>query len=150
MDIYERLEEDHEKQRQLCEDIKHTRGDSEKRNRLWRALRIELEAHASAEEQAFYSELMKEPKGTDETRHAVEEHQQMTEMIEVLDNLDMDADVWMKKFEKLAHKVVHHVDEEEAEFFPKAKTLFSEAEAKEMGDAFNARKPAEVRKQQAA
>lgn len=150
MNIYEHLEKDHETQRQLCEDIKHTRGDSEKRNKLWKALRIELEAHASAEEQAFYSELMKEPKGTDETRHAVEEHQQMTEMIEVLDNLDMDADVWMKKFEKLAHKVIHHVDEEEAEFFPKAKKLFSEDEAIAMGETFEARKPAEVEKQKAA
>ena len=150
MDIYERLEKDHEKQRDLCEAIKHTRGDSAKRNKLWKELRIELEAHASAEEQAFYSELMKEPQGTDETRHAVEEHQQMTEMIEVLDNLDMDADVWMDKFEKLAHKVIHHVDEEEAEFFPKAKEIFSKAEENAMAEEFDERKPAEVEKQKAA
>jgi len=147
MNIYERLEQDHDKQRKLCEDIKHTRGNSKKRNTLWTELRIELEAHASAEEQAFYSELMKDPDGTDDTRHAVEEHQFMTEQIEVLDNLDMDADVWMKKFEKLAHKVIHHVDEEESEFFPKAKKLFSAKEAEDMCKAFNKRKPAEVKKQ---
>lgn len=150
MNIYERLKQDHDKQRDLCEQIKHTRGDSVKRNSLWKELRVELEAHASAEEQAFYSELMKEPEGTDETRHAVEEHQEMTEMIEVLDNLDMDADIWMKKFEKLAHRVIHHVDEEEAEFFPKAKEIFSKEEAKEMGETFDDRKPAEVKKQKAA
>lgn len=147
MNIFQRLEKDHEKQRKLCEDIKSTRGDSKRRNALWSELRIELEAHASAEEQAFYSELMKDPKGTDETRHAVEEHQQMTEMMEVLDNLDMDADIWMKKFEKLAHRVIHHVDEEEAEFFPKAKKLFSKDDAVEMGETFKERKPAEVEKQ---
>ena len=150
MDIYKRLEQDHEKQRKLCEEVKHTRGDSQKRNKLWEELRVELEAHASAEEQAFYSELMKDPDGTDETRHAVEEHQQMTEMIEVLNNLDMDADIWMKKFEKLAHKVVHHVDEEEEEFFPKAKKLFSSEQAIEMAKVFNKRKPAEVDKQEDA
>lgn len=150
MNIYERLKQDHDKQRDLCEQIKHTRGNSEKRNKLWKELRVELEAHASAEEQAFYSELMKEPKGTDETRHAVEEHQEMTEMIEVLDNLDMDADIWMKKFEKLAHRVIHHVDEEEAEFFPKAKKLFTKDEAVEMAETFEDRKPAEVKKQKAA
>lgn len=147
MNIFQRLEKDHEKQRKLCKDIKSTRGDSKRRNALWSELRIELEAHASAEEQAFYSELMKDPKGTDETRHAVEEHQQMTEMMEVLDNLDMDADIWMKKFEKLAHRVIHHVDEEEAEFFPKAKKLFSKDDAVEMGETFKERKPAEVEKQ---
>lgn len=150
MDIYKRLEKDHEKQRTLCEDIKNTRGDSKKRNELWHTLKIELESHASAEEQAFYSELMKKPKGTDETRHAVEEHQEMTEMIEVLDNLDMDADIWMKKFEKLAHRVIHHVDEEEAEFFPKAKKIFTDTEALEMGKTFKERKPKEMEKQDAA
>jgi hemerythrin superfamily protein len=150
MNIYDHLKQDHDTQRDLCEQIKHTRGDSEKRNELWRALRIELEAHASAEEQAFYANLMQAPEGTDETRHAVEEHQKMTEMIEVLDNLDMDAEIWMKKFEKLAHRVIHHVDEEEAEFFPKAKKIFSIDEALAMGEAFEDRKPAEVRKQKAA
>ncbi|WP_409433827.1 hemerythrin domain-containing protein [Litorimonas sp. RW-G-Af-16] len=150
MQIYERLKKDHDKQRDLCDAIKATGGDTEKRNNLWKELRIELEAHASAEEQAFYSELMKEPDGTDETRHAVEEHQEMTEMIEVLDNLDMDAGIWMKKFEKLAHKVIHHVDEEEAEFFPKAKEIFTKEEAKDMAEEFDERKPAEVKKQSAA
>ena len=150
MNIFNRLKQDHDKQRKLCNDIKQTHGNTEKRNKLWIELRVELEAHASAEEQAFYSELMKEPDGTDETRHAVEEHQQMTEMIEVLDNLDMDADIWMKKFEALSHKVIHHVDEEEAEFFPKAKEIFTKEEAIEMGKTFKQRKPSEVKKQKAA
>jgi len=147
MQIYTRLKEDHDHQKELCEKLKSTRGDSKRRNALWAQLHAELEAHASAEEQAFYSELMKDPKGTDETRHAVEEHQQMTEMMEVLNNLDMDAEIWAEKFEKLAHKVVHHVDEEEAEFFPKAKKLFSKEEAEKMCVHFNERKPAEVKKQ---
>lgn len=147
MSIYTRLEEDHDKQRDLIENLKSAELGSDQLSKLWTELKIELEAHASAEEQAFYSKLMKDPKGTDETRHAVEEHQEMHEMISELDIMDKSDDLWMKKFEKLAHKVVHHVDEEEAEFFPKAKKLFEKSEEKEMLQDFKERKPAEVAKQ---
>jgi len=150
MTIYTRLEKDHDKQRDLIEAIKKTNNGSKHRADLWTDLKVELEAHASAEEQAFYSELMRAPDGTDETRHAVEEHQKMHEIIAELDIMDQTEDLWLKKFDKLAHKVVHHVDEEEAEFFPKAKKLFKKSEEKEMLEDFNDRKPKEVKKQESA
>ncbi len=150
MSIYNRLEKDHDKQRDLIDQLKNTASDSNERENLWTMLKIELEAHASAEEQAFYSKLMKDPNGTDETRHAVEEHQEMHEMISELDIMDKSEALWMKKFEKLAHKVVHHVDEEEAEFFPKAKKLFKGSEETEMLQEFNDRKPKEIEKQKDA
>lgn len=150
MSIYTRLEKDHDKQRDLIEKIKKSKNGSKSRSQHWIDLKVELEAHASAEEQAFYSELMREPDGTDETRHAVEEHQEMHEIIAELDIMDQDDDLWMKKFEKLAHKVIHHVDEEEAEFFPKAKKLFKKSEEKEILEDFNERKPKEEKKQESA
>jgi hypothetical protein len=150
MTIYTRLEKDHDKQRDLIEKIKKTQNGSKNRSELWTDLKVELEAHASAEEQAFYSELMRDPDGTDETRHAVEEHQEMHEIISELDIMDQSDDLWLKKFEKLAHKVIHHVDEEEAEFFPKAKKLFKKSEEKEMLEDFNKRKPKEEKKQESA
>lgn len=150
MSIYTRLEKDHDKQRDLIQKIKKTQNGSKNRSELWTDLKVELEAHASAEEQAFYSELMRDPEGTDETRHAVEEHQEMHEMISELDIMDQSDDLWLKKFEKLADKVVHHVDEEEAEFFPKAKKLFKKSEEEEMLEDFNKRKPKEEEKQESA
>lgn len=150
MSIYTRLEKDHDKQRDLIEKIKKTQNGSKNRSELWTDLKVELEAHASAEEQAFYSELMRDPDGTDETRHAVEEHQEMHEIISELDIMDQSDDLWLKKFEKLAHKVIHHVDEEEAEFFPKAKKLFKKSEEKKMLEDFNKRKPKEEKKQESA
>lgn len=150
MSIYTRLEKDHDKQRDLIQKIKKTQNGSKNRSELWTDLKVELEAHASAEEQAFYSELMRDPEGTDETRHAVEEHQEMHEMISELDIMDQSDDLWLKKFEKLAEKVIHHVDEEEAEFFPKAKKLFKKSEEEEMLEDFNKRKPKEEKKQESA
>ena len=147
--IYQALEADHDTQRRLCEDVKASEPGSDARSELWTTLRNELEAHASAEEQAFYSTLMAHPKGTDDTRHAIEEHQQMHEMIEKLDAMDQGADVWDSLFGKLAHKVGHHVDEEEAEFFPRAKGILSDAEEREAAETFATRKKAELEKQRA-
>ena len=144
MNIYTRLEQDHEKQRALCEELKSTQSGSKNRAELWEKLKVELEAHASAEEQVFYSALMKKPDGTEEARHSVHEHQEMTKLITELDAMDQSADVWEKKFKKLVHDVIHHVDEEEADIFPAAKKLLSADIAKTMVEDFDTRKPAEV------
>lgn len=148
MDIYKRLEQDHDKQRALIEKVKSSTPSSDDRASLWTELKVELESHASAEEQAFYSKLMADPEGTDDTRHAVEEHQQMHEMIEKLDAMDQGADVWDDLFGTLAHKVVHHVDEEEEDFFPDAKDTLSDSQAADALKEFNDRKDAEIQKQE--
>ena len=146
-DIYERLEQDHDKQRQLIDAVKASAPGSAERTELWTKLRNELEAHASAEEQAFYSKLMAEPEGTDDTRHAVEEHQEMHEMIAELDAMANGAEVWTKLFGKLAHKVIHHVDEEEEEFFPDARETLTDAQEDKALETFEVRKKAELQKQ---
>lgn len=148
MDIYKRLEKDHDKQRELIDALTSSTPGSDERATLWTDLKVELEAHASAEEQAFYSKLMAEPEGTDDTRHAVEEHQHMHEMIEKLDAMDQSTDVWNDLFGKLAHKVTHHVDEEEKDFFPDAKDTLSDTQEKEALKEFNDRKDAELQKQE--
>ncbi|MGB3456173.1 MAG: hemerythrin domain-containing protein [Litorimonas sp.] len=149
MDIYERLEKDHDKQRSLIAKIKASSPGSEERSDLWTQLKIELEAHASAEEQAFYSKLMAEPEGTDDTRHAIEEHQQMHELIAEIDAMDPAAEIWDKKFKSLAHDVLHHVDEEEEDFFPDARETLSDTQEAEALKSFNHRKAAEVDRQEA-
>jgi len=149
MNIYTRLKQDHEKQRDLCEDLKKTRSGSQNRADLWDALKVELEAHAAAEEQVFYSALMKKPHGTEEARHSVHEHQEMTKLITELDAMDQTSDIWEKKFKKLAHDVIHHVDEEEADIFPAAEKLIDAEVAAKMVKDFNTRKPAEVERHSA-
>ncbi len=144
MNIYTRLKQDHEKQRDLCDKIKSTHSGSKNRANLWEELKVELEAHAAAEEQVFYSALMQKPDGTEEARHSVHEHQEMTKLITELDAMDQSTDVWEKKFKKLAHDVIHHVDEEEADIFPAARKVIATQKASDMVEAFNTRKPAEV------
>jgi hemerythrin superfamily protein len=87
---------------------------------------------------------MKKPHGTEEARHSVHEHQEMTKLITELDAMDQTSDIWEKKFKKLAHDVIHHVDEEEADIFPAAEKLIDSDVAAKMVKDFNTRKPAEV------
>lgn len=143
MNIFTRLKQDHEKQRELCEELANTKNGSERRKQLWQDVRKELEAHAAAEEQVFYSVLMKKPDGTDEARHSVHEHQEMTKLIQELDAMDQNTDIWTKKFSKLKHQLFHHVDEEEADIFPVARELIDRDRATSMTKKFSERKAAE-------
>lgn len=147
MDIYQRLMRDHDKQRRLCRRLKETEGDSEDRRRSWDALKVELEAHAAAEEQTFYAELMKSPDATERARHSVHEHQEITELVEELEGTDMSSPHWISTLKKLAEKTVHHIDEEEEVVFPLARKLIDENRATELRTAFNERKPEEVRRE---
>jgi len=145
MNIYTRLKKDHEKQRELCEALAATQSGSKNRAKLWEDLKLELETHALAEEQVFYSAMMKKPDGTEEARHSVAEHKDMTDLIAELDAMDQSADIWLKKFKKLKHDVIHHVDEEEADIFPVARKVIDGDIANDMTEKFDSRKEAEIK-----
>lgn len=144
VDIYQRLQQDHEKQRDLAAKIMETSGDSEERHRLFTLFKQELDAHALAEEQVFYAELMEIPEGTEKARHSVAEHKEADDLLEELCELDMGSGGWIHKFDKLQHKVVHHVDEEEDEVFPLAAELIDPARGRELASEFDVRKRAEA------
>lgn len=143
MDIYERLKRDHDAQRDLCAKIEETSGDSEERRALWRKLRVELEAHAAAEEQTFYAELMEQPDGSDKARHSVAEHKELADYVEQLEEKEMSSSGWLATFKDLSERTIHHVDEEEEEVFPLAQDLIANPRAEELGARFEERKKAE-------
>ena len=144
MTIYERLIKDHERQRRFCDILEKTEGDSSGRSDLWEKLKVELEAHAAAEEQTFYAELIQHPDATDKGRHSIHEHQEMTKLIAELDDKDFSSPGWLTTFKQLAHQVRHHLEEEEDELFVLARKLIDNERAEQLASAFNERKPAEV------
>lgn len=144
MDIYQRLTEDHDKQRELAKKLMETSGDSADRRDLFQRFKNELDSHALAEEQTFYSELMEHPDGTEKARHSVAEHKDADDLLQELSELDMSSGGWIHKFEKLKHTVIHHVDEEEEEVFPLARTLFDSQRAQDLAHDFEGRKLAEA------
>ncbi len=144
MDIYERLIEDHDKQRDMAERIMKTSGDSDDRRQLWSQFKPEAVAHADAEEQTFYAALIAKPDGQEQSRHSVSEHKEAADLIKELSELDMGSGGWIQKFEKLKKELTHHMDEEENKVFALAKKLISEDKAIALAREFDERKQREL------
>ena len=117
MTIFDSLRDDHQKQRTLVDLVVKTTGDSDGREELWERLKRELEAHAGAEERYFYVPLMEHDLTQDKARHSVSEHKELDDFIEQLDEYEMSGPQWLQTAKELAHKLTHHLDEEEQEVF---------------------------------
>jgi hypothetical protein len=142
-DIFERLIQDHDLHRDLIARIEQASGPEPERSTLFERLTKELKSHASAEEQALYSTMMRKPETTDETRHSVAEHHEIEVALNDLAATEMASSKWDEKFEHLRHRYLHHIEEEEDEHFPDfAKYLTPDDEA-HMRTVFERRKEAE-------
>lgn len=124
--IFEALREDHELQRALIRQLTRTEGDSVTRRRLFDTLKLELSAHAAAEERHFYVPLFESDMTQDQARHGVAEHHELDELVEELDGMDMASSGWLKRARHLFERVEHHLAEEEREFFPLAGKVLAE------------------------
>ena len=69
-DIFERLKEDHERHRQLINQIKETTGASDERKALFEQFKTDAMAHAAAEEGTLYVAMMEDP----EIRQGIKEY----------------------------------------------------------------------------
>ena len=127
--IYDELRFSHAKQRRLCSSMVRTLAkNAEKREAVFRELRIELAAHAAAEERYLYVPILMYDMGLNSARHALAEHHDMDELVEDLQALDSAGEAWGTKASELAHKVRHHLKEEETKFFQVSGKLLSAAQ----------------------
>lgn len=114
--LFDLLHESHEIQRSLCRALTTTR-DEARRLSVFLQLKVELEAHAAAEERFLYVPLLMTDGGLSASRHALSEHHQIEEYCEDLSVADKSGADWMSTAKKLAGKVRHHLKEEERKFF---------------------------------
>jgi hypothetical protein len=127
--IYDELRASHAKQRRLCSSMVRTLAkNATKREALFRELRIELAAHAAAEERYLYVPILMFDMGLNSARHALAEHHDMDELVEELQALNSDGEAWGAKASELAHKVRHHLKEEETKFFQVSGKLLSDSQ----------------------
>ncbi len=142
-DIFARLKEDHQRHRDLLSRLAETEDNSENCRELFETFTLEAKSHASAEEQALYSTMLRKPKSTDETRHSVAEHHEIEELLNDMAATDMSSSAWMTKFKDLDHLYRHHIDEEEQDNFPDYEKLLTEEDREHMRSVFDRRKKAE-------
>lgn len=124
--IYDALRESHERQRSLCRKLLRSAPHTRRRLELFTALRIELAAHAAAEERFLYAPILMDDNGLDPSRHALHEHHQIDEIVEDMQVVDHAGAAWMAAARKLSEKVHHHLREEETKFFQASGKLLTE------------------------
>jgi Hemerythrin HHE cation binding domain len=127
--LYDALRESHARQRSLCTALVRSGSHQPPRRReLLRELRIELAAHAAAEERFLYVPILLHDAGLNSARHALSEHHEVDELVEQLQALDPAGEAWGNKARELSHKVRHHLREEESKFFQVSGKLLSESQ----------------------
>ena len=146
--IYEDLKQDHDRHRQLLQQIGET-TDSSQRGPLFEELRKELQAHAAAEEESLYATMLGNPDLRDEARHSVSEHKEIDDYLGELAKEEESSDKWVETFDKMRHRYLHHINEEEEDMFPEAAAKLSDAEEERLADTFEERKPAELERAEA-
>ena len=143
--IYADLKADHDRHRDMLAKLGETSGDSEERRTLFEAFRVEVTAHAAAEEESLYAEMLGNPELRDEARHSVSEHKEIDDFLGELADIDMSSPAWKRKFDDMRHRYEHHIDEEEEEMFPAAEKGLDDATEERLADIYEERKPEELK-----
>ncbi len=142
--IFDELKADHDRHRAMLVEIAEAGKDE--RAALFETFRIDVSAHAAAEEQTLYATMMADPELQEDARHSVSEHKELDDMIVELCKLEPDSAQWTKVFNELRTEYDHHITEEEEEMFPAAAEELSDAQEARLARVFAERKPEEAEK----
>ena len=143
-DIFERLKQDHERHRQLLAQLFASAGKPEQQEKLFERFKVEVTAHAAAEEETLYATMLAREELRHDAVHSVAEHKEIGDLLQSLAQADVHSDDWRAEFHKLADRYTHHIDEEETEMFPAAAEGLSDEKVAELRARFDQRKPAEI------
>jgi iron-sulfur cluster repair protein YtfE (RIC family) len=140
-DPFAMLKGDHAKVKELFVKYKEVKQEPDEKRAIAEEVIIELEAHASIEEEIFYPAVRRAAgaKGQELVAEAFEEHQVMKRLMDELDTLEPQAEEFDAKFKALSENVEHHTNEEEDEMFPIARETLG-ANADRVGREIKQRK----------
>jgi hypothetical protein len=145
--IFDDLKADHARHRSMLSAI--AEADNDERAALFEDFRIDIAAHAAAEEQTLYATMLADPELQEDARHSVSEHKEIDDMVVEIAKADPASGTWTKAFNQLRTEYDHHITEEEEEMFPAAAERLSDADAVKLAKRFEARKPEEAEKAEA-
>ncbi|TGX54849.1 hemerythrin domain-containing protein [Sphingomonas gei] len=142
--IFEDLKADHNRQRALLKRVGDNPGTDGPRREAFETLRLELQAHAAAEEESLYSTMLADPELREDARHSVSEHKEVDDFLGELLDLEFGSPEWDAKFGEMRHRYEHHIDEEEEDMFPAASERLPAEVEERLAQVFEERKPAEL------
>lgn len=148
MDIFQILTTDHDHVKNILNKMKNTQtNQGEERKKLLQDLKEELLPHMAAEEQYFYSTLLKESSDTrDDVQvyESIEEHKAARYVLNTLENTTWDDPRWEARAQVLKELLEHHIEEEEEKVFKIAHKFIDSSRAAAVGDRFNQIKEEEL------
>jgi hemerythrin superfamily protein len=132
MDALELLRTDHRKVNHLFEQYRTTEDRTQK-YRLFERIRMELDAHANAEETVFYPafRLYEDLKGLIE--ECYRDHAAVKALLAGLSESYEDPAEFDDKMDELIESVVDHADEEEQVVFPLVRKHMKASERDQLG-----------------
>lgn len=141
MNIIELLKEDHREAEELIErleglesDLDDTEVGTDKMPQaLFTKLKNALTLHTQVEEQILYPAMQQFDETADRIPEALEEHQQVDQILEEMAMLAPAEDEFQGRLEELKENLAHHIEEEEDELFPKTEELCGQQRLEEMG-----------------
>jgi Mg2+ and Co2+ transporter CorA len=136
MDIFDALIRSHELQRAICARLLSDIGERQQRSDDFEQLKLELAAHETAEERAFYVPLLEHDETVEAARHGIAEHHEMDEMVEDIGKLAQGSAEWLELMGKLVRRLEHHLKEEEDKWFPLARRILPRTELQELGEPY--------------
>lgn len=134
--IFEALRESHQLQRSLCRKLLRSAPHTEERVALFTEIRVELAAHAAAEERYLYAPVLMADAGLNSSRHALHEHHEIDELIEELQVVDKSRAGWLQRARRLSEQVHHHLSEEEKKFFQVSGSILSDAQKQRLAGQY--------------
>jgi hemerythrin superfamily protein len=146
LDALELLKEDHQRVKELFEEVDATEDDKQKR-KLFKEIKKELETHTRIEESVFYPAMQEYEQLKDMVLESIEEHKQVKKLLRELGKLSKNSDRFEPKLKVLQENVEHHAEEEEeGKMFPKILEVLDATELEELGEELEAAKHQRQRK----
>jgi hemerythrin superfamily protein len=134
MDAIKFLQSQHRAVEKLFEKFEGaSEGARKTRQQLCREISDQLAIHAEIEERIFYP-ATKDSRTEELLLEAVEEHLAAKRIIADLVEQEPEDEVLEAKMKVLKEQVLHHVEEEEKELFPKVKKLLDAERLDELGE----------------
>jgi hemerythrin superfamily protein len=134
LDALKLLKEDHDRVKKMLAEGESTTERGEKtREELLSRLKSDLEIHERMEEEVLYPALKSHPKAKELALEGYEEHHVVDTILAELEQTRPSDETWAAKFKVVKEHLEHHIEEEETQMFPKARSAFSEDDLEEMG-----------------
>jgi hemerythrin superfamily protein len=124
---------DHREISGLLDDMASQGPDSTaRRSASFLMLKRKLAKHAMAEEDVVYPILHNQGQDGPESKHLYDEHADMKILLFELEQCLMSGDDWSGQVHKLRDLIMHHVEEEERDVFPRLRQMLDEKRTTKM------------------